>query len=225
MGTGRAAAAWVAGMLVAVPVTAAASEWQVVSTGAVTVKTRTISGSIKEVWAEGAMNASVVDIQETILDAEAYPRFMPYVKESRFLGAPADGGRYVYTRLDVPFVSARDYVLHVTVDSKVDAGGTGTFINKWKATPDRIPSRRNITRLRTCEGSWHVKAGPDGKAHVVYRAVVDPGGWLPGFAVDAANKKGVSDTWNAVEKESQRRSQARVARNEEPKAPAAVPGA
>ena len=205
--------AWVAAAVMwATPIAASADDWQLVSTGRITVKTRAISGSIKEVWAEGTMDASAIDIQNTILDAESYPRFMPYVKESRFLGNPEpDGQRFVYTRLDLPIVSPRDYVLLVGVDSKVDEAGQGTFVNRWKASANRLPERANITRLKTCEGSWEVKQIGDGKSQVVYRAVVDPGGWIPSFAADAANKQGVSETWSAVEKESQRRGEARVA--------------
>lgn len=226
MATGRAAAGWVAAMLVAVPGAAAASEWQTISTGQITVKTRTISGSVKEIWAEGTMAASAFDIQEAILDAESYPRFMPYVKEARYVGGSAEGGRYVYTRLDLPFLNARDYVLLVTVESRVDGNGQGTFVNRWKATPGRVRERPQVTRIKTCEGSWEVKSTEDGKAYVVYRAVVDPGGWVPGFALDAANRKGVSDTWSAVENESVRRGTARIARkDDERKSPGTTPGA
>lgn len=202
------------GLLVALPVMAQTGEWETVSTGAITVKSRPRQGSaVKEVWAEGVMHADVQDIQSAVLDAEAYPSFMPFVKESRYLGkADADGGGHVYTRLDLPFVSSRDYVIKVTVQKKVGVDGSGEFSNSWVADPDRIPARHSVTRLRLCEGSWEVYPLGGGKSRVVYRAAVDPGGWIPSSIAETANKKGVTDTFNAMEKEAKRRQAIRLAK-------------
>ena len=67
---------------------------------------------VQEVWAESTLAAPVEDVQAALLDAEAYPRFMPYVKESRKVGGPdADGSVRMYTRIGPPLVAQRDYVL------------------------------------------------------------------------------------------------------------------
>src|SRR4051812_9667824 len=99
----------------------AGDHWEGVMSGPITVRTREVPGTAaKDVWAEGVIDAEVQDIQSTILDAEAYPRFMPYFKESRFVGAAAaDGSRLVYSRMALPFVSERDYVVRVSVLKKV----------------------------------------------------------------------------------------------------------
>ncbi len=201
------------GLLVLLPMVAQAGEWEVVSSGAVTVKSRAREGSaIKEVMAEGEMNVDARDLQAAILDAEGYTRFMPYVKESRYLGkAQPDGGGYVYTRLELPFVSSRDYVLKVSVQKRVNPDGSGVFSNSWTAEPDRIPSRSNVTRLRLCEGAWEVTSLGNGKSRVAYRSAVDPGGWVPAFAAESASKKGVLDTFSAMEREAKRRGGERIA--------------
>lgn len=200
---------WVMGCLAAIPFVAQAEEaWETIATGPIVIKARSRPGSpIREVWAEGEMNADVRDVQAVVLDAEAYPRFMPYVKESRYIGKPSpDGSCITYSRVEPPIVSARDFVLKTTIVKRVDEDGHGVFINKWEALPDQLPVRANIVRLRTNEGSWDVRPKGNGRSHVIYRFAVDPGGWVPAFAVNLGHKTGVMDTFRAIEREAQRRS-------------------
>ena len=46
---------------------------------------------------------------------------------------------------------------------------------------------------------------------MVYKFNVDPGGMIPAFAADMGNKSGVTDVFNAVEKEAKRRAAERKA--------------
>lgn len=206
---GKIRLGWAVGVgLALVPFMARAEGWETISSGAVVIKTRARPNSpIREVWAEGDLNASVHDLEEAILDAEAYPRFMPYVKESRYLDKPEeDGSRLVYTRLDLPVVAARDYVIKVLVEKRTQPDGTGTFSNRWFAVPDKVPVKPNVVRLKLNEGSWEVTPKGEGRAHVIYRFAVDPGGWVPAFIADMGNKTGVMDTFRALEREAQRRA-------------------
>jgi hypothetical protein len=56
-----------------------------------------------------------------------------------------------------------------------------------------------------------VTPAANGKAHVVYRFSVDPGGMIPPFLADLANKGAIPDTFHAVEKEARRLAAARPA--------------
>lgn len=190
----------------------AGDDWETVATGTITVKARNKSGTaIREIWAEGDMKASAQDIQSAILDPEAYTKFMPYVKECRYVGKPeADGTRYVYTKLDLPMVSPRDYVVKVTTPQKVKEDGTGVFENRWESAWEKIPTRSNVVRLKINEGSWLVTAKDGDTSHVVYKFTVDPGGMIPSFAANIGNKSGVTDTFKAVEKEANRRKAERL---------------
>ena len=136
---------------------------------------------------------------------------MPYLKDSRQIGAlEPDGSRYVYTLIDLPVVGKRDYVVHVWVLKSVT--GDGTFENKWSAEPERLPLRSGIPRIVKNDGGWVVTPIGDGsKSHVVYKFAVDPGGWIPGFAANMGNEKGVAETFKVVEKEAQRLRDERVA--------------
>jgi hypothetical protein len=180
--------------------------WTQLVFGPIAVKTRPVpQSSLKELSAEGDVDAPLNNVKDVLLDVSNLPRYMPYVKEARELGAEADGSRYVYTRLALPVVQGRDCVLHLFIDRDGQVGAQQVFEDHWVAAPDRLPARPNIIRMKTNQGSWQITAGPDGKTHVVYRLVVDPGGWLPAFATEAGSRSAILDTFRAVEAEAKRR--------------------
>ncbi len=207
---------------------ARAEDWNTVTTSPYLVKTRPLPNSaIHEVWAEGVIDAPVQDIQDALMDPDSFPRWMPYVKEGRYVGQPLpDGARHVYIRLELPMVSSRDYFTRVNLVKGVAADGSGEFENKWVAVPTLFPPRSNVVRLQFNQGSWHVTPRPDGKAFAVYRFAVDPGGSVPAFAANMGNRSGVPDSYKAVEKEAQRRAAVRKAKEaQRPPAPAPAPKA
>lgn len=203
---------WVA-LAAAVPGVAMAEEaegWEVVARGPITVRVRDIKGTgAREVWAEGELAAEVQDLESAILDGDAYPRFMPYVKEAKTLEMRPDGSQVLYARLEPPLISPRDYVVRMHVQRRVGPDGRGDFANAWHAVNDRLPPKPNVVRLPVCDGSWTVTHVGPGRSKVVYRASVDPGGWMPGFVSDLANRSGALGTMRAVEREAQRRAEAR----------------
>lgn len=211
---------------------AADGDWETIVTGPITIKNRSVPDSpIKEIWAEGDMDAPVAELQETLMQPDKFRGFMPFLKDSRELGQKLeDGSVYVYTLIDLPVVGKRDYVVRVWLREGVKPDGTGTFRNEWQAVPDHLPQRSNITRVRVNTGGWTVTPTGDGaKSHVVYRFMVDPGGWVPSWAANMGNEKGVGDTFRAVEKEAQRRRDERLARRakdaQAPQGAAAAPPA
>jgi hypothetical protein len=201
-------------------------EWELVQSGAITIKARQRSGTaIREIWAEGVINAPVQDIQATMMEPDRFRHFMPYVKEARQIGpVEPDGTRFVYTRIEPPIVSSRDYVVKVTLVESVAADGTGSFRNKWVSAHDRLPTRHNIVRLKVNDGGWVITPRGDGStSYAVYKFAVDPGGWIPAFAADMGNKSGVADTFKNTEKEAQRRHRERLSQQGQAKAASGSP--
>lgn len=197
------------------PAWAADGDWVTVVEGPITIKNRAVpDSSVKEIWAEGDMAAPVQDLQDTLMKPELFRGFMPYLKDSREISKKQeDGSVYVYTLIDLPVVGKRDYIVQVWLRESVQPDGSGTFRNEWKAMPDYLPRRSNITRVTLNSGGWTITPLGDGsKSHVVYKFAVDPGGWVPSFAVNMGNEKGVGDTFRAVEKEAQKRHEERVAK-------------
>lgn len=186
-----------------------ASTWETVVEGDLTVKKRSVAGSdVREYLVETVMNAKVGDIQEALCDTVRFPAFMPHVAETKVLETNSRIER-VYTRVEPPVGGSRDYVAEVTVLERASEDGTGTFRQKWHALPDAIPERDGVKRIRVNEGSWHISSTREGHSKVVYRFRVDPGGWVPEFVIDLANRKTIPETLRAVEQEANRRARAR----------------
>ncbi|MFP2959205.1 START domain-containing protein [Myxococcus sp. 1LA] len=189
----------------------AEAAWKTVAEKPYVVKVRPRPGSeAKDVWAEGELAASAADVQAVLRDVDAYRHWMPYVKEARIIKDLPDEGQLTYTRLDLPVVSARDYICSVVLESKLAEDGSGVFAQRWRAEPDAIPQRRGTVRIRLNEGSWRVEPRGEGKSHAVYRFSVDPAGSIPGFLARMGQKDAVEDTFRAVEKRARARAESRA---------------
>ena len=188
----------------------AEENWTQTVSGPITVKTRpTVHGSnIKEVWSEGDVGVSALDIQGDAHRPNPIPALHAVCQRGPGWApqAEADGAHLVYTRLELPLVTPRDYVERVHNDHLVAADGGGTFEQRWEAVPDRLPKRVNVIRVRVNEGQWLVTPKGDRTSHIVYKFTVDPGGMIPPFAANIGNTSGVTDTFRAVEKEARRRA-------------------
>jgi len=211
--------------LAVAPAARAEEPWQTVSTGAVVVRTRSVPGSpVREVWAETDLKAEVRDLQDTILDGESFPRFMPYTKQARRLTQPGpEGFWFVYTRVAPPVIAQRDYVVKVSVERSVEPDGSGWFQNRWISAPGLVPPVEGVVRMAINEGSWSATPRGDGRSHVVYRFRINPGGWIPPFLADLANQSAIPDVFRAVEREAQRRGAARVSSSRGPASSSPTP--
>jgi hypothetical protein len=208
----RLATFLVASALAASPARAGEPEWQTVIEGPITVKTRSVPGTGElEIWAEGEIDAPVLDTQAALMDTEQYARFMKHITESRYVGDPEpDGSRYAYTLLDLPIVSPRDYVILISVDQTIAPDGTGEFRNHWVAVPEKVPERDGVVRVKVNSGGWTLRPVEGGtKGWAVYRFRADPGGYLPAFAADLGNRRGVTGTFRSLEWEARRRAEER----------------
>ena len=79
----------------------AENPWETQRTEPILIKTRARAGTgVKEIWAEGTIDAAPIDIQDALTDVKRMPEFMPYMTESRFVGgSDADGAQYTYQRV------------------------------------------------------------------------------------------------------------------------------
>lgn len=166
----------------------------------------------KEVWAEGDIQADVLDVQRAVVDVSRWPAFLPYVKEARRLkDVDPQGGAFNYVRLGgLPFVGGRDYVLHVFHGGVVTEPSKGTFNTQWSAVQGHVPVREDAARVYLNQGSWTVTPLGPGKCHAVYRFAVDPGQWIPDFAADIANAQATEGTFEGMAKEAARLGAARA---------------
>jgi Polyketide cyclase / dehydrase and lipid transport len=187
--------------------------WETVLEGAVTLKSRNLKNSqVREFWAEGELAAPALDVQNALATSNRLKEFMPYLKDCREISEiQQDGSRYVQTLVDLPVIGKRDYVVKVWTRETIQADGTGTFRNEWTAEPDYLPRRTNVRRITLNNGGWTITPLGDGsRSWAVYKFAVDPGGWVPVFAVNIGNQSGVLETFQAITKEALKRKSERL---------------
>jgi hypothetical protein len=126
-----------------------------------------------------------------LLDVPRLPSFMPYVNEARELGIEADGSLYVYTRLRLPLVQSRDYVLHVKLEQP-PASGRCDISFETVDDPSR-PKLDGVVRIPELHGFWSIAPGADGKSLLTYQVFCNPGGGIPPFVAKGGQRGAAID--------------------------------
>jgi Polyketide cyclase / dehydrase and lipid transport len=183
------------------------AEWERVHTaGDLTIDARERPGSaVKEVRAEGVIEAPPHVVRAVVADAERYPEFMPYVKESRVLGRQT-AGVLVYQRLSFGVLrllglSDRDYILRIAERISPAPDGRVTYKRVWTAVEGPgPPPQPSVVRLVMNRGFWELRPADGGNAHTaaLYCIFTDPGGSLPAWVINEANTSAVPRVFAAV---------------------------
>ena len=161
---------------------------------------RDVPGSpIREIKAVCVIGMPAKRIWDTLADIDHYTEFMPYV-EKAFIVSRFDGGHYEYQLIDPPLVDERDYTVKVTLE--VDEAA-GRFKRSWAPANDKGPKKpEDVVRVEINQGYWQIIAkGPD-SAEVTYYLYTDPGGSIPNWIANKANKTSVPDLMRAVRSRS-----------------------
>ncbi len=169
-----------------------------------TVETRAVPGrDVKQVNAQGIIDAPPHVVRAVVADLARYPEFMPYVKESRILSQDTPGEVTNYQRLSfgIPFVQDRHYVIRITERGYRDADRRRGWAISWRlqeglptgASPDAI-------RVSVNSGYWDLRpvSGSDRSTDTRYCVLTDPAGSLPKWIVGMANTEGVPQIFAAV---------------------------
>lgn len=185
---------------------AADPAWQQVAhDDGITVLARTPEGgNVAEVKATALIDAPAPDVWKVIRDYNSYSKTIPYTEESRVV-ASEQGGKVttVYCLVNAPLVDKRDFVIRVLDESDWQEG-KGFMKATWTATTEKAPpEREGVVRVKLDNGYWLLEPREEGKkTFVTYYLLTDPGGSLPKFIADKANKKSVPDVIRAVRKYS-----------------------
>lgn len=178
-------------------VLATGDDWSVeVDNRDVTVWSRENDDSgLREVKARMVVEASPASVWSVLADVEKHTAFMPRLLESRIVDREDDGAVFLYQRISPPLVSDRDFTVRVM--SKVDTV-SGTYKQTWTTANHRGPEKGDAIRLARVEGSWTLEPGANGGTVITYWVHTSPGGSLPRFVVNAANRKGIPDLMKAL---------------------------
>jgi hypothetical protein len=150
-------------------------------------------------------------VRDVLLRAFESDRLSPYLAHRKVLhtegcrGGARDlpGCRQVwaYERYEPPIVGARDYAfrMDVVVDS-VDDGGD--FELRWTIDESRGAPPSGATHMVRNTGGWEIAPAGAGASSFRYHIDIDPGGSIPSWVVNLANKSQVPSVIAAVEDEA-----------------------
>ena len=183
---------------------AAEPAWQQVARDdGITVMARTPEGgAVSEVKATALVDAPPQDVWRVIRDYANYSKTMPYTEESRVLASEQEGKITVfYCLVNAPLVDKRDFIIRIRDESDWK-DGKGFLKAAWTMTTDGAPAvREGVVRVKLNNGYWLVEPREEGKkTFVTYYLYTDPGGSLPKWIADKANKTSVPDVLRAVRK-------------------------
>ncbi|MBK7860264.1 MAG: hypothetical protein IPJ65_16950 [Archangiaceae bacterium] len=174
----------------------------------ITIYTREVSGSeVREMKAIGTIDAKPQEVWKAIRDYPNYTKTMPYTSEAKILGRE-DGDKvlYLYSRLALPLVDNRDYVIKLTDDSDWKEGAgylkvSWTNFDAPKGDPKFVDPVSGVVRVPVNDGFWKLEPRENGnKTWATYYVHTDPGGSVPKWIANKANSTAVPNVFAAIRK-------------------------
>lgn len=168
----------------------------------VVIYSRTRAGSaIKEFKSVGLIDSPPRAVYAVLVDAEAYPSFMPYSAEVRIL-KQTDDVVVAYHRLKLPLVDDRDYTLRSEHSQSPGPGGA-TYHIRWEPANDLGPAQKaGVQRVKVCEGSWLLEPTGNGTTRATYLIYSDTGGAIPAVFANNASRLAIRKVFAAIRKEA-----------------------
>lgn len=166
----------------------------------VVIWTRETPGlTTRELRAEAFFPVPAERVWEVLLDVHHYIEFMPYIEKTLVLGTHPEG-HFEYQLLDPPIVSKRDYVAKVTLKANPKAG---IYERRWTLTMEiGPPPSESVVRVSVNDGAWKLERHANGHTRVTYLVRTDPGGAIPAWVANRANKESIPALLDAVRKRS-----------------------
>lgn len=166
----------------------------------VTVFSRQKEGAaVAEVKAVGLIDAPPAAVKAYVLDYPNYPKRMPYTEETLVLSSEQEGKVLkVYSLINPPFVSRRDFVIRVE-DQSDWKDGKGFLKVAWKAADGGPPPRKDLVRVTINEGYWLMEPRDGGtRTFLTYYLYTDPGGSLPKWVANRANNTAIPKLFEKI---------------------------
>jgi len=192
------------GVIVLFASPAVAAGWeQLFEKDGVLVERRAVPGSsIPELRATATSPLEPSAIFETLWRHPEYPEFVPHLKRLDLLSDTGDE-RIAYEQIAMPLAKDRDYTVRIRrrVDRKAQRYEM-TFTSANEAGP---PADRRHVRVKSIQGSWTVVPGAEGKGSVVrYDVRGEPGGAIPAWVANLAQREAIVDLIRAVLERTER---------------------
>jgi hypothetical protein len=164
-------------------------------------------GAVSEVKATALVDAPPHEVWRVIRDYPNYTKTMPFTEESRVLASEQEGKVVIfYCLVNAPLVDKRDFIIRIRDESDWKEG-QGFLKATWSVATEGVPpAREGVVRVKLNNGYWLLEPREEGKkTFVTYYLYTDPGGALPKWIADRANKTSVPDVLRAVRKHATRK--------------------
>jgi uncharacterized protein YndB with AHSA1/START domain len=152
------------------------------------------ASNLAEIRAEAVIKAPIARVWKVLIDFSNYSKFMPYMERGEVIRNEGNF-RWQYCRVDAPIVSKRDYTL------KYDLSGAPKTLT-WVADNTKGPkAKKKYVRVNLAKGSWTLTPTAGGKhTKAVYQLLTSPGGSIPLWVANMANKRAIPDIIRATRK-------------------------
>src|SRR5712691_10848903 len=132
----------------------------------------------------------------TLWNHQEYVEFVPYLKKLEILKQSADV-KVIYEQIKMPFfVADRDYTVKITAAYPATPG---VIEMRFVAVPDEGPPEQpHYVRIKHLRGGWMLAPTADGGAEVTYVVASHPGGDIPTWIINAAQKEAVPNLLKAM---------------------------
>lgn len=130
-----------------------------------------------------------------ILDFDSYTDWVPYCKESKVIEILGDSVYHFFQLLDMPLIKNRDMYIKVRVEQVSKA----EFLVNMRADPSFRDVDEDAVRIELLNADYHIHMDPStGKTLVEMKNEVDPGGFIPTFALNWASRSQPFETFTAL---------------------------
>ncbi|MBF5041316.1 MULTISPECIES: START domain-containing protein [Myxococcaceae] len=158
--------------------------------------------SVSEVRAVGMVDAPPLAVWQVVRDYANQPKSSPYVEVARVLASEADGKVILlYNVIKAPLADRRDVTVRITDESDWQEG-RGYLKARWTASELGPPPTPGIVRIHLNDGFWLLEPMDGGaRTRVTYSLYTDPGGSVPRWIVNRANRSSLPEVLRALRRE------------------------
>lgn len=182
--------------------------WEVVrrTSDGIIVKMRETPGmSVLAVKASVVVEAPAKIILDAACDPKTFHKATEYVVENGFYQSGQPNVWFNYQLLEFPVITRRDYTLRY--ERSMDPAA-GRFRLSWRTATSKGPAPRDgIIRVTLADGRIDIVPMDGGvRSRVDYYVLADPGGNIPGWIINLANRVSVPAILRDIRDEALKRA-------------------
>lgn len=167
---------------------------------------REVAGTtVKEAKASLRIAAPPRIVLDAACDPKSFKRSLKYVEQNRYYWIGDPDVWFTYQLLDYPVVDKRDYIIRYerTLDPAKDV-----YRLSWSTSTEKgPPPREDAIRVTLATGGIDVVPEDGGKRSLLkFRLLADPGGNIPGWVINIANRSNLPDIVREIRDAAHRRA-------------------